>query len=261
MISHAGSVVDATKWFYRFGFDSMGAIAFGESFDTIDSEKNRWVFDVLMSGTVPFAVFGPIPWAFIILGRLPGSPFLKFVNWCTALVDERRKSYAEDDVPDVMSNLIEDYNKSEDKANSLTLLGGDSRLIVLAGAYVLKVKLLLRPKAYKSSRETTAGTLSNLFYFLAADPSKQTRLRTELSKLPKSEAEVDFKALQEAPLLNGVINETLRLWPPVLGGLLYLTPPEGITIGKTFIPGNVTVYSPTYTVQRCKYLLECPRRP
>jgi cytochrome P450 len=102
--------------------------------------------------------------------------------------------------------------------------------------------------------ETTAGTLTHLFYYLAANPSKQTLLRSELSTLPKSSAEVDFKALQDAPFLNSVINETLRLWPPVLSGMQYLTPPEGITVGKTFIPGNVTVYSPGYTVQRCKFV-------
>jgi cytochrome P450 len=101
-----------------------------------------------------------------------------------------------------------------------------------------------------ASRETTAGTLTHLFYYLASDPSRQQLLRTELSKLPGSTSGVDFKSLQDIPLLNGMINETLRLWPPVLSGLQYLTPPEGITVGKTFIPGNVTVYSPAYTVQR-----------
>jgi len=42
--------------------------------------------------------------------------------------------HKDDEVGDVMSNLIEDYNKSEDKANALNYLSGDSRLIVLAGA-------------------------------------------------------------------------------------------------------------------------------
>jgi hypothetical protein len=46
--------------------------------------------------------------------------------------------------------------------------------------------------------EATAGTLTHLFCYLAANPSKQTLLRSEFSTLPKSSAEADFKALQDA---------------------------------------------------------------
>jgi cytochrome P450 family 628 len=32
--------------------------------------------------------------------------------------------------------------------------------------------------------------------------------------------------------------------------VLRLTPPEGINIGSTFIPGNTTVVAPSYTLGR-----------
>jgi hypothetical protein len=40
---------------------------------------------------MPLAVLGPVPWAFGTLSRLLGSPFERFVEWCTGIVDERRK--------------------------------------------------------------------------------------------------------------------------------------------------------------------------
>jgi cytochrome P450 len=51
--------------------------------------------------------------------------------------------------------------------------------------------------------------------------------------------------------LNGAINETLRLHPPVPSGLPRLTPPEGITIGDTFIPGDTTLMLPYWSMGRC----------
>jgi cytochrome P450 len=52
--------------------------------------------------------------------------------------------------------------------------------------------------------------------------------------------------------LNGVINESLRLHPPVPGGVYRLSPPEGLRIGDHFIPGDINILTPTWTIQRCK---------
>ena len=60
------------------------------------------------------------------------------------------------------------------------------------------------------------------------------------------------RALQELPHLTGLINETLRLHPPVPSGGLRDTPPEGLTLGSTYIPGNTTVLIPQYSLGRRK---------
>ena len=41
--------------------------------------------------------------------------------------------------------------------------------------------------------------------------------------------------------------------------MLRVTPPEGITIGETFIPGNVTISTPLYSFGR-REILFFPRR-
>lgn len=82
------------------------------------------------------------------------------------------------------------------------------------------------------------------------------KIRAELNPLQGSDGDFSVKDLQNADHLNAVINETLRLHPPVPSGVLRVTPAEGITISGTYIPGNVTVVSPTYTVGRLESAFE-----
>jgi cytochrome P450 len=98
--------------------------------------------------------------------------------------------------------------------------------------------------------DTTASTLTYLFYRLAKDTAQQDKLRQELGPLREADGNFSFTSLQGADHLNGVINEVLRLHPAVPSGVLRLTPPEGINIGSTFIPGNTTIVAPSYTIGR-----------
>lgn len=95
------------------------------------------------------------------------------------------------------------------------------------------------------------------FYRLARNPQIVKKLRDELASFVKKDGDLNIKDFQDNELLNAVINETLRLHPPVPAGTLRVTPDEGLQIGKTFIPGGTTVVSPTYTVGRCESLAPC----
>jgi hypothetical protein len=120
-------------------------------------------------------------------------------------------------------------------------LNGDCALIIVAGS------------------DTTTATLTHVFYHLAKSGQVFSKLRRELDSFYKPGSESEFRDLQEAEYLNGVINETLRLHPPVPSGVLRVTPPEGITIGSTFIPGNVTISIPNYSLGRRKLLISSPK--
>lgn len=111
-------------------------------------------------------------------------------------------------------------------------LWGDTRLVVVAGS------------------DTSSSAMTHIFYHLAKEPHIITKIREELGKFYKPGSETELRDLQDGQYLNGVINEALRLHPPVPSGVLRQTPPEGITIGDVFMPGNVTISAPSWSMGR-----------
>lgn len=119
----------------------------------------------------------------------------------------------------------------------------DAKLAVIAGA------------------DTNAITVSNACYLLCRHPEYQAQLYEELRRLPATAAIIDDRFLASKPCLLSIINETLRLHPPVPGGLQRLTPPEGSTIAGRYIPGNTVVTTPTYALHRGQPSLCITARP
>ena len=98
--------------------------------------------------------------------------------------------------------------------------------------------------------DTNAITVSNVCYLLCRHSRYQKKLYEELTDLPVEEDVIDDRHLSDKSCLLSIINETLRLYPPVPGGLQRVTPPEGATIAGRYVPGNMIVSTPTYALHR-----------
>lgn len=101
--------------------------------------------------------------------------------------------------------------------------------------------------------DTTAATLTHIFYELAGNPEHILKLREEVAPHIDSSGNILHQNIQYLDHLNGVIFETLRLHPPVPTALQRLTPPEGLQIGNKYIAGNMTVWCPQYVIGRSKF--------
>jgi cytochrome P450 len=111
-------------------------------------------------------------------------------------------------------------------------LNADARLVIVAGS------------------DTTASTLTWVFYELVKNPELFKRLQKAIDEAVGDKELLDCDDLKDIPLLDGVINETLRLHPAVPSGVQRETPPEGLTIGDKYIPGNIIIWQPIHTIQR-----------
>ncbi len=120
------------------------------------------------------------------------------------------------------------YSKGPQTQRARWDLHGDAQLIVIAGS------------------DSVAAALSHIFFYLAWDPILAKRLQAEFDALTS----IEHDNLTTVDLLDGVIYETMRLHPPVPSGTQRVTPPEGMRIGKHFIPGDTIVQVPSYTLFR-----------
>ncbi|KPM09151.1 cytochrome P450-like protein 19 [Sarcoptes scabiei] len=66
---------------------------------------------------------------------------------------------------------------------------------------------------FLAGHDTTNTTLCHIFHYLIRYPEWQDKIYAELSKQDKL---TDFDLLKSLPILNAVINETLRLNPPLI---------------------------------------------
>lgn len=81
--------------------------------------------------------------------------------------------------------------------------------------------------------DTTGSALTVLFMLLAYYRSYQERVREEVEQ---SFADNTYSCARPQVLLDAVINETLRLAPPILFNLQRYPSKGGITIGDVYIP-------------------------
>lgn len=95
--------------------------------------------------------------------------------------------------------------------------------------------------------DTTSVTLTYLVWAVLRRPHLQLRLEEEVAHLPP-----DFKdaMLEQLPLLNAVIDETLRLYGAAPGSLPRSVPPGGANLGGYFIPEGTVVETQAYTMHR-----------
>jgi tryprostatin B 6-hydroxylase len=100
-----------------------------------------------------------------------------------------------------------------------------------------------------------------MFSYLAKDPTLVEKARKELTPLLREDGSLDNKEANNAEFINGCINEALRLHPPVPTALQRLTPPEGLMVGDTWVPGDATVWCPAYVMGRCKSLKSPKSKP
>ncbi|KAL2832949.1 cytochrome P450 monooxygenase [Aspergillus cavernicola] len=228
--------INVSKYFNYYSFDVMGDMAFGKSFDMLLNGEDTYFLTSLHADMTSIGLFGHLTWLFPFFKGIPGLnwQYKRFWEFLDGLVGGRVMN--EPAVPDVFSWLLRDYNDRPKTAQAQLNLHGDSYLIVVAGS------------------DTTAATLSIIFLYLAANPPLAKQLQSLLDSLP----DLSHKNLIEVDLLDGIINEALRLHPAVPSGTQRVTPPEGVTVGGVHIPGGVIVQCPVYSVFRDERNFEKP---
>ncbi|KAF4340428.1 pisatin demethylase cytochrome P450 [Fusarium beomiforme] len=230
-----GTTINASNWLNFYSFDVMGDLAFGKSFNMLRDGVNHYFLTSLHDSMKMVGALAHISWIISILKLIPAvnAEDRKFWAWIESQVEERSKM--KPDNPDVFAWILDEYERNPKTHQTKLNVEAEAYLIAVAGS------------------DTTSATLTGLLFELATNPSQVNKLREEVDKYFSEREHADHTSLQNLTHLNAVIDESLRLHPPVPSGLQRVTPPQGLMIGDTMVPGNTIVQVPMHTIQRGRY--------
>ncbi|ROV92800.1 hypothetical protein VMCG_09091 [Cytospora schulzeri] len=247
-ISHRPSSL--RDYMYWFGFDAMGEFVFSNSFSMLENRDAGPIITRLQNALSILGPLTPTPWLLHVgLRMAPRVGVVKdwydTLEWCSSQMrcrlNNARSNTMDNSREDLAHYLMEDNNnKDRGTANgrngSLSWLTGDSLLAIVAGS------------------DPTTVTLIGLFAELAKHPVHAEKILEEVADVDVR----DFRTLSGLPHLNGVIKETLRLYPSLLSGGSRKTQENGITIGGRLIPPFTTIVCPRYSINRRADCFEKP---
>lgn len=117
-------------------------------------------------------------------------------------------------------------------------------------------ELLAEAQGYiVAGSDTTANTLTYLVWSVARRPDIKATLLSELRQLPGDYIESDLRQL---PYLSEVIEETLRMYSAVPGGLPRSVPVGGAELAGYWLPTGTTVRAQSYTMHRDPFVFPNP---
>lgn len=106
-----------------------------------------------------------------------------------------------------------------------------------------------------AGHETTAGLLNWLWYLLARHPQTQAKVAAEAAGMSWREPPT-LEMLQHYPYTRQVIDEALRLYPPLW--LMTRKAQQDDRLGEFLVPAGTEIYISPYLIQRNPGLWEAP---
>ncbi|KAF9873137.1 cytochrome P450 3A19 [Colletotrichum karsti] len=97
--------------------------------------------------------------------------------------------------------------------------------------------------------DTSATTLSALFYHVLREPDHYRKIQEEVRGTYSALGDISAQSVLRLPYLNACIQETLRLLPPINGRGSHRISP-GAMIDGLYVPKGVNVSADIWTIQR-----------
>lgn len=221
--------IDMCKWITFTVFDVIGDLAWGESFHCLETSKyHTWLTSIMANIQIIACIsvslrFPYIPVALLVLMASPKTILIsrEHIRSVKDKVCKRLARATDATRPDFMSHISKKTEANE--GLSLLEMQTMSHVFVIAGS------------------ETSATALSGAVYHLLRFPQKLRRLQDELRTLFTRDDQITYEAVGKLPYLAAVVQETLRIYPPVPGLLQRIVPREGTLIAGQYIPGGTLV--------------------
>jgi cytochrome P450 len=229
--AQSGEALDIVKWFNFTTFDIIGDLAFTESFRSLESRSyNPWVLAIFQGirGGALLRMFYNYPFGNLIVKLIKLSPKVRTLSEIRS--HARNKAIARMEYGAERMEGHKDFTTYMMKTNRDGEPGMD-REEILQNA----------PTIVIAGSETTATSLSGFCFYVRQNPNVYDTLASEIRSAFSSDADISMTSTAALQYLAAVINETLRVYPPVA------TTPErhspGGVIDGQYIPADISQFS------------------
>ncbi|KAF2215047.1 hypothetical protein CERZMDRAFT_37216 [Cercospora zeae-maydis SCOH1-5] len=221
--------IDLLKYYNCTTFDIMGDLTFSASLGMLDNgEYSSWVkaiFEGIKGGTILRTirdVNSVTNWIFAkFVMSSPKFAKKRVEHWNYSAERVARRLETTPDTPDLWAKILEkgsgpnglSYGEHESNAS----------LFMIAGT------------------ETTATLLSGTTYYLLRNPQYLEKLTREIRDAFGSFEEINMESVQRLKYLHAVLQEGLRVYPPVPTLLPRVAPKNGAIICDEFVPGGTVI--------------------
>jgi cytochrome P450 len=211
--------------------DIMGDLCFAESLQMLEgSDYSPWV-KVIFEGIKKGAQLRAFRWLSKLTNYLVGEILMKsnkvrakqVEHWNYSKDRVDRRLAMQPDRPDLWTKILEKGAPNDPTGLSLGEHHSLAALFMLAGT------------------ETTATALSGTSYHLMMNPDKLDLLTQEIRSAFTSIEDMNLESLARQKYLMAVLQEGLRMYPPVPSELPRMVPAGGATVCGEWIPGGTTL--------------------
>ncbi|XEV07539.1 hypothetical protein FSHL1_012826 [Fusarium sambucinum] len=234
---------DVYKWWRCLAVDVISEMALGKSFELLESGgQNMPVYKAL--GNAGPSVILQVILPNFLRSLIKWSPvtWLRDVGRVTEIIFGRVSiALAEVSLPScgpsMVRHILGEAELSKRPVLSDEELGSEVSMMLVAGS------------------DSTAATLTYATWEIIRDQHLRRHIEDEVARLPE-----DFTAkdLEHLPLLNSVLEETLRLYNPAAALVERVLPPSGISIHGWDLPGGTMVYTTGWLISRLEEVFPNP---
>jgi cytochrome P450 len=232
---------DVLKWWTYLATDVSAHLMFGESFNMLEHGERVPYIVALEKATICSALSWELPLVYWIGRRLPFAAMRDIFYANQVLLAQgglavKNSKAQEFGTSNIFATAISEAEKGD---STLT----DEDIQTEAGNLIV------------AGSDTTGITLTYLTWCVLKSPALQKALEEEVND---ADTLLTDASLEKLPILNAVIDETLRLYGAAPATLPRLTPKGGATFKDHFIPAGTIVGTQSYSLHRDPQLFANP---
>ena len=241
----ASSVVEIRDWASRATLDIIGLAGCGKDFDSLMDPEN----ELFQTYRKIFASNRGAQLVQLLLGMLP--------HWLAVNLPLKRNDEIGNAISTIKKVARELIRTKRSKLEKGEAIDTDILSVAMESGGFSDEDLVNQLMTFLAAgHETTASAMSWAVYLLCKHPDVQTRLRQELrSELPallEANGQISSTEIDRLPYLNAVLQETMRIFPPV--PLTLRETAHDTTIQGSFIPAHTTIVICPWAINTSQHL-------